>query len=65
MKEWTQPEILDLKITLTAGSHHEFGGNNNVNIGRPSNKSDAKHTPIPEVTFTPIPSVGPSAILDM
>lgn len=60
MKKWTQPEILDLKITLTAGSFNGLIGSDFTQ----SKKSDAKHTPIPEVSFTPVPSVGPSAILD-
>lgn len=60
MKQWSQPEILDLKITLTAGS---FNGLVSNEFGQ-SKKSDANHTPIPEITFTPVPSVGPSAILD-
>lgn len=64
MKQWTQPEILDLKITLTAGSFNGLVDAAGSNFGRPSTKSDAKHTPIPEVSFTPVPSVGPSAILD-
>lgn len=60
MKQWSQPEILDLKITLTAGSFNGLVSNGFSQ----SKKSDASHTPIPEVTFTPVPSVGPSAILD-
>ena len=64
MKKWTQPEILDLKITLTAGSFNGLIPNAKTDFGKPSKKSDAGHTPIPEVSFTPVPSVGPSAILD-
>lgn len=64
MKQWTQPQIVDLKITLTAGSFNGLVDAAKPNFGTPSKKSDASHTPIPEVSFTPVPSVGPSAILD-
>lgn len=64
MKQWAQPEILDLKITLTAGSFNGLMDAAGSDFGKPSKKSDATHTPIPEVSFTPVPSVGPSAILD-
>ena len=64
MKQWTKPEVVDLKITLTAGSFNGLTQDAKPNFGKPSKKSDANHTPIPTISVTPLPSVGPSAILD-
>ena len=63
MKQWTQPELVDLKIALTAGAFNGIN-NANVDIDKPTKKSDVRHTPLPTISVTPLPSVGPSAILD-
>ena len=58
MKAWTNPEVIDLKISLTAGY---YGGIiRNVSTGNPSYHEP---TPSPVVSTTPVPSLNPSSIL--
>ena len=61
MKQWNNPEIIDLKMTLTAGAYR---GNSFINCAGKGQHSDATHTPPPTISIAPDPSVGPSAILD-
>lgn len=80
MKKWTKPEVVDLKISLTAGF---YGGVNNAKMpghgGKPGKpgKLPSFHTPTPKPglpsfhtaaptpTGTPIPSYNPSSIMDI
>lgn len=58
MKQWNNPEVVDLKISLTAGY---YGGLiRNVTTGNPSFHEP---TPSPVVTVTPVPELNDSAIL--
>ena len=54
MQKWTKPELLDLKITLTAGF---YGG---LKAETPS-----FHTVSPRPTQKPLPSFNPSEVLDL
>lgn len=57
MKQWKNPEVVDLKISLTAGF---YGGI--VNGKKQPNHSF--HTPSPTPTILPTPTVNPSEILN-
>lgn len=56
MKQWTNPEVVDLKISLTAGF---YGGV--INAKKPNHSF---HTPSPTPTILPTPTVNPSEILN-
>lgn len=56
MKQWKNPEVVDLKISLTAGF---YGGV--INAKKPNHSF---HTPSPTPTILPTPTVNPSEILN-
>lgn len=59
MKQWKNPEVVDLKISLTAGF---YGGTLNAKNTPAPNHSF--HTPSPTPTILPTPTVNPSEILN-
>ena len=59
MKQWKNPEVVDLKISLTAGF---YGGTLNAKNTPAPNHSF--HTPSPTPTILPTPTVKPSEILN-
>lgn len=52
MKEWKAPEMVDLRIALTAGGHHGHHGNHK---GQGGNKGGGSG----HILATPIPTVAP------
>ena len=52
MKEWKAPEMVDLRIALTAGGHHGNGHHGNGHGGYKGGGSG-------HILATPIPTVAP------
>lgn len=77
MKKWTKPEVVDLKISLTAGFYGGVNaGRKPGRPGRPGNLPSfhtatpipnlpSYHTATPAPTGTPMPSYNPSSIMDI
>ena len=55
MKEWKAPEMVDLRIALTAGGHHGHHGHHGNHKGQGGNKGGGSG----HILATPIPTIAP------
>lgn len=75
MKKWIKPEVVDLKISLTAGFYGGVSNAKKTGPGKRPGNLPSFHTPTPNLpsfhtaaptpTGTPMPSYNPSSIQDI